>query len=526
MVDPCPTEDPHTWWSQFSEVIKLAEDIISKLKALDDSEIFYRNPHTIVIRSIPTSGYARDLITLTFTYETKKITVTPKGVYICKKDWTNINDLIDKLQKEESYQKKLEGRYPKICPIVMEQNKYPERLQRAKKEGRLYPLHTIHLDEFHLMGLRERWYDKEGKKHFSTFTYWTDGQLVDVEPDVLPFFNFPALYDEDTVDTVFLNEGEKAAHYMHRIIINNDNDDNEFKNHPWREDLRKGISLGWIGGANSVYRSDWQLLNKYLREKKVKRVIIVADNDKPGLDAIAEISKHIRSVKVMSLTFPEHWKKGFDIADPFPEECWKDNKYVGPSYLECLHMAPRYYYVPDEKDQLTDTLKILDKELSSVEELEPPMRDYEGRTTRVKEIKLGGLFHALNNFTNDTNEDNSEFSLQTPSILVFAPLNESALTLLIERYVQFYRQVDKYTKKNMRLPNPFVKGYMTYSDSKLPVVYAIQTMPLVLRNGILLAKNGYDRNVKIIFRIDKNLIDLLPTKPVTDDDVKEAVKFL
>src|SRR6516225_471983 len=39
---------------------------------------------------------------------------------------------------------------PRICPIVMEQNKWPERLQRAKREGRLYPLHTIHLGNLHL----------------------------------------------------------------------------------------------------------------------------------------------------------------------------------------------------------------------------------------------------------------------------------------------------------------------------------------------------------------------------------------
>ena len=225
---------------------------------------------------------------------------------------------------------------PRICPIVMEQNKWPERLQRAKREGRLYPLHTIHLGNLHLMGLRERWYDNKGKKHFSTFTYWTDGELKIRDPSPLPFFNFQALYDVNSIDTVFLNEGEKSAHFMHKII---NCTTPELRKHPWYDDLQKGVSLGWIGGATNSHRSDWKLLNEYLEKKKVKQVYVVLDNDAEGRNAIYNISKNIR-IPTYTIEFPLTWKKGFDIADDFPPSCWdKENNFIGPKFSDSILAA-------------------------------------------------------------------------------------------------------------------------------------------------------------------------------------------
>jgi hypothetical protein len=66
---------------------------------------------------------------------------------------------------------------------------------------------------------------------------------------------------------------------------------------------------------------------------------------------------------------------------------------------------------------------------------------------------------------------------------------------------------------------------MRYQESTLPVCEALATMPLVLRDGTLLATNRLDRKRKILVRIDPALVALLPTS-VCDDDVKDAIEFL
>jgi hypothetical protein len=78
------------------------------------------------------------------------------------------------------------------------------------------------------------------------------------------------------------------------------------------------------------------------------------------------------------------------------------------------------------------------------------------------------------------------------------------MALLIERYLSFLLKL-KATKKRpameipKRLPSTFIKHYLEFDASKLPRVSGLVTMPLVLPNGELLAKNGLDRKRGIVF---------------------------
>jgi hypothetical protein len=68
---------------------------------------------------------------------------------------------------------------------------------------------------------------------------------------------------------------------------------------------------------------------------------------------------------------------------------------------------------------------------------------------------------------------------------------------------------------------------MRYRDSKLPVVTAIVTSPLVLPDGTLLANQGLDRKRGIIFRLQPELIALLPVpEDCTPSAVSAAMRFL
>ena len=68
---------------------------------------------------------------------------------------------------------------------------------------------------------------------------------------------------------------------------------------------------------------------------------------------------------------------------------------------------------------------------------------------------------------------------------------------------------------------------MKYRELKLPVVIAIVTSPMVLADGTLLATQGLDRNRGIVFRLQPELLAVLPTPAeCTASAVAEAMRFL
>ena len=76
---------------------------------------------------------------------------------------------------------------------------------------------------------------------------------------------------------------------------------------------------------------------------------------------------------------------------------------------------------------------------------------------------------------------------------------EHSMAQLIERHIEFYQVDAKGNERTVALNLVFVRHCMNYRDSKLPVVTAIVTSPLVLPNGQLLATQGLDRKRGIVF---------------------------
>jgi hypothetical protein len=113
--------------------------------------------------------------------------------------------------------------------------------------------------------------------------------------------------------------------------------------------------------------------------------------------------------------------------------------------------------------------------------------------------------------------------MPAPELWTLHTMNEMEVAEMIERHVDY---VDK-KGRHVHLPMPFVRHFMKRED-KLPIVVAIATLPIVLADGVILAMDdGLDRERGIIFKIHKELIEMLPTRAnCTKEAVGKAMRFL
>ena len=117
--------------------------------------------------------------------------------------------------------------------------------------------------------------------------------------------------------------------------------------------------------------------------------------------------------------------------------------------------------------------------------------------------------------------------LPAPAMPLLTPHDEYSMAHLIERHIEFFKVDRRGNERTVALDPVFVRHYMKYRGSKLPVVTAIVTSPLVLPDGALLATQGLDRKRGIIFRLQPELVALLPDqKDCTDAAVVDAMRFL
>jgi hypothetical protein len=116
--------------------------------------------------------------------------------------------------------------------------------------------------------------------------------------------------------------------------------------------------------------------------------------------------------------------------------------------------------------------------------------------------------------------------LPTPEQLILHPLNEMELAELIEQHIEFVELIDEEARP-VHLPMPFVRHYMQRDDNALPIVSSISQLPIILPNGEILTGRGLNRKFGIIFRVPKELDDLIPKKEERDSAaVVRAMRFL
>lgn len=90
-----------------------------------------------------------------------------------------------------------------------------------------------------------------------------------MEPDgLLPLWGLERLRE---AYVVFIHEGAKGARDVQAII---DEGGEALAKHPWAADLKRGVHIGWPGGAPNPHRVDWSPIKKLAPHIKV---ILVTD---------------------------------------------------------------------------------------------------------------------------------------------------------------------------------------------------------------------------------------------------------
>jgi Family of unknown function (DUF5906) len=198
------------------------------------------------------------------------------------------------------------------------------------KKSTLFP---VYVDKKQIAFVQER-RDLDGKKAYMPWSFFSDGKWRMLEPDgLLP------LYGRHNINPlrlrIMIHEGPKSAQAVSDILK-----DPKSK-HPWKERLDNFNHYGWLGGAHRPQDTDWSLVEKAPAEAEI---ILVADNDWPGINAVAKISKMLQGRRLKVLRFDERFPDKFDLADPWPlhdlgndkKSWWNGERYIGPSFDDCL----------------------------------------------------------------------------------------------------------------------------------------------------------------------------------------------
>lgn len=180
---------------------------------------------------------------------------------------------------------------------------------------------------------------------------------------------------------------------------------------------------------------------------------------------------------------------------------------------------------PATAGELGPTLTAVDAKLCAVDLAEPPFRLLDGRLGVIRERMPGGLHMLLTDAEAAERELGDDLSvIPAPAQAAITAAEYTDAALEIERFVRFERRTKKGESYAVRIPEPHGKAYLTWSESKLPRVSALVTLPLVLPGRELVAGHGLDAQRQVIFRIPDALHAVMPTP--ADVDLDYAVDCL
>ena len=258
--------------------------------------------HAIVSVAYGSSGYYTDTAHIRFSREGE--VKAPPGYEPTEAELTNIKA------------KFADTKWPERMPIKTIQNPHPNFLKTPEDKT-----FTYYNDEGYIEVNQLRFeFEENGvsRKIYVTYTYWSDGLWRQMEPDILPLWG---LENYKGQAEVFIHEGAKAARHITNMIKNG-----SIVRHPWGEDLRYSLHIGWMGGALNPGRTDW----KPIKNKNFSHAYIVLDRDDPGENALGGISKAIM-MPATSIKFPDTFPIHFDMADKWPDKYFKNGIYNGPT---------------------------------------------------------------------------------------------------------------------------------------------------------------------------------------------------
>lgn len=166
-------------------------------------------------------------------------------------------------------------------------------------------------------------------------------------------------------------------------------------------------------------------------------------------------------------------------------------------------------------------MQLLNEVLGTVSSAEPPMRDLDGYVIKVQARRVPGLHQLTDRGSNDGDTD--ETRLPAPDQLLLTRLDETALSELIERHLEYADERDR----SVHLNGAFVRHYTVRHDDALPTASAVAQLPIVLPDGSLAAGPGLDRRLEVVFRVPSQLRPRLPAREqCAPHDIAKAMRFL
>ena len=154
-------------------------------------------------------------------------------------------------------------------------------------------------------------------------------------------------------------------------------------------------------------------------------------------------------------------------------------------------------------------MEMMDRVLANSDATEPPMRDLSSWPTHVLEREAAGLHELTSTGAND--EEGEKSRLPPPKQMLLTRHNQFGVEIEIGDHISFVHETDEGYQPVALAPR-FLDHWLNYRRSKLPIVGAVLTMPLVLPDGTLLARNGLDRDRRLVMRCDQKMLDFIPRK--------------
>ena len=183
--------------------------------------------------------------------------------------------------------------------------------------------------------------------------------------------------------------------------------------------------------------------------------------------------------------------------------------------------------------ELLPIARAIDDVLHAAKLAEPPTRDLDLWPVELRAREAFRLHGMTTRETptprrNTMSDEPSEpaMCLPPPQMWLLTPHDKFSMEYLIETHIEFVEETEE-GERSVALHPKFVEHYMHYRSSKLPVIGAVVTNPLVLADGTLLAPDGLDRQRRVVFKIEPALRDLLPEPDhCTPATIARAMHFL
>jgi hypothetical protein len=184
--------------------------------------------------------------------------------------------------------------------------------------------------------------------------------------------------------------------------------------------------------------------------------------------------------------------------------------------------------VPPSDGEVVPVVAEIDRVLAEDDTERPPMRRPNGTLVELRQEVPFNLHKLAATGSNDLQND-STGQLAAPAEPLLAEMTPVIAEMMIERYFVFEKtDKDGIFLYNAALPPAYTNALMQMpgSVSKLPHVNAINTAPMVAENGAIIEGIGLDRDSGIFHHIEPGLRDCLPKGDITEDDVREAARWL